>query len=1032
MRLPQTVSTICFLLLARLPSASAAEPVDFVRDVRPILSDKCFQCHGPDENAREGDLRLDLESAAREVLSPGKPAASELLKRVTSLDSDHRMPPPESKRTLSKTDIDILRRWIADGAVYKKHWSFEPVVRVDLPAVQQVDWCQVPIDRFVLSRLEKSRVAPSPTATRERLIRRVTFDLTGLPPTLEQIDAFVNDTSVSLSAAYAKVVDRLFESPAYGERMAAEWLDIARYSDSYGYQVDRDRHVWPYRDWVVRAFNTNMPYDRFVTLQLAGDLLPDPTDDSRLATTFNRLHSQKVEGGSTLEEFRVEYVADRNHTFAMAFLGLTLECARCHEHKFDPIAQKEYYQLFAFFNNIDESGVYSYFTNSVPTPTLLLSTAKQKAAISAAEAKVTATESAWHKLAAGRRVAFSDWLASRGPDAKSKSPLAGRVYHNDFEKPVGGANRSVEGRFGKAVRLSGDDGIGTGVGNFRRFQSFSVSLWMLTPDEKQRAIIFHRSRAWTDAGSRGYQLMLEDGRLSGSLIHFWPGNALRVLTKRKLPVGSWHHVAMTWDGSNRASGLKIYIDGRSAATTVVRDNLYKNISGGGGDTITIGQRFRDRGFKNGSVDEFSVFDRRLTDLEVAQLYDGRSLDAALSASAEALTETQRAGLFEFFLETVDKPFSEQRTSVDAARKMRCELYDGVGEIMVMSDLDATHRRQTFVLRRGAYDAPTDPVEPGTPVSLLPFPADAPRNRLGLARWLTDPAHPLTSRVAVNRLWQQCFGVGLVRTPEDFGSQGQPPTHPELLDWLADDFVRGGWDVRRTLRQIVLSSTYRQDSTASADLRRADPDNRLLARGPSYQLPAEMIRDNVLWASGLLVDKRGGKPARPYDLAVSFKPVSVDSGEGLYRRSLYTFWKRTGPAPVMMTLDASKRDVCVVKRERTATPLQACVLLNGPQFIEAARVLGQAMLKKHGEDVDAMVVEMFRRLTSRRPTEREVEILGRGFAEQLAYFEADPKRAEAFLKVGKTVADKTLPAARIAAAGMVANTLMNFYECVMKR
>jgi len=1023
---------MCFLLLATLSAVAADTPVDFVRDVRPILSDKCFKCHGPDENARQGELRLDLPAAARKVLSPEKPAASELLKRITSNDPEHRMPPLDSRRTLSKSEIDILSRWIAGGAVYKKHWSFEPVAGVEPPAVKNGAWCRNPIDRFVLSRLEGAGVDPSQAASRERLIRRVTFDLTGLPPTLKEIDAFVADKTVPLDKALEKVVDRLLGSPAYGERMAAEWLDIARYSDSYGYQVDRDRHVWPYRDWVVRAFNKNMPYDRFITLQLAGDLLPEPTDDSRLATTFNRLHSQKVEGGSTLEEFRVEYVADRNHTFAMAFLGLTLECARCHQHKFDPIAQKEYYQFFAFFNNIDESGVYSYFTSSVPTPTLLLTNAKQKAAISTAEAKVAQTEAAWGKLSGTRQQPFDAWLASRAPDARSPSPLPGRVYHNDFEKPVGGANRSVAGRFGKAARLTGDDGIGTGVGNFRRFQPFSVSLWMLTPDEKERAIIFHRSRAWTDAGSRGYQLMLEGGRLSGSLIHFWPGNALRVVTKRKFPVGSWHHVTMTWDGSNRARGLKIYIDGRSAATTLVRDNLYKNISGGGGDAITIGERFRDRGFKNGSVDEFSVFNRRLTDLEIAQLYDGQSLDEALATAAEQLSGTQRAGLREYFLETIDKPYSESRAAATAARKARCELYDGIGEIMVMADLDTTRRRQTYVLRRGAYDAPTDPVEPGTPASLPPFPANAPRNRLGLARWLTDPAHPLTPRVAVNRLWQQCFGAGLVRTPEDFGSQGQPPTHPDLLDWLAGDFVRGGWDLKRTLRRIVLSATYCQDSRASAELRRRDPGNRLLARGPSYQLPAEMIRDNVLWASGLLVDKLGGAPARPYDLAVSFKPVKVDSGEGLYRRSLYTFWKRTGPAPVMMTLDASKRDVCVVKRERTSTPLQACVLLNGPQFIEAARVLGQSMLKKHGEDVDAMVVEMFRRLTSRTPTEREREILVRGFAEQLEYFEADPKRADLFLKTGKAAIEKTLPPVRIAAAAMVANTLMNFDECVMKR
>ena len=1026
------VSAISLTLFAVSTSSAADRPVDFVRDVRPILSENCFQCHGPDKNARQGDLRLDVADDARRVLvtgKPGRPDSSELIRRITSDDDDERMPPAESKKSLSAADVATLRRWIKQGAGYKKHWSFEPLAESTPPVTKNKNWSHNAIDQFVLSHLETAGLKPTAQASRERLIRRVTFDLTGLPPTLEDIDAFVSDESEN---ALEKVVDRLLKSPAYGERMASEWLDIARYSDSYGYQVDRDRHVWPYRDWVVRAFNANMPYDRFMTWQLAGDLIPGATDDSRLATTFNRLHSQKVEGGSTLEEFRVEYVADRNHTFAMAFLGLTLECARCHQHKFDPITQKEYYQFFAFFNNIDESGVYSYFTSSVPTPTLLLSNDQQKMAIAANEKKVTQVEAAWADLAGRRDKAFTAWLDARKLDAQAPSPLPGRVYHNDFEKPPGGANRHVNGRFGKAAELTGDHGIGTGVGNFRRFQPFSVSLWMKTPDEKQRAIIFHRSRAWTDAGSRGYQLMLEDGRLSGSLIHFWPGNALRVVTRRKFPVATWHHVTLTWDGSNRARGLKIYVDGRAAATHVVRDNLYKNISGGGGDTITIGQRMRDRGFKNGQVDEFAVFNRRLTDLEVAQLFDGRSLDEAIATPTDQLSTTQRAGLREFYLETVDKPFATQRDAVAAARKARCESYDGVTEIMVMKDLDKANKRQTYVLRRGAYDAPTDEVEPGTPEALTPFPKDAPRNRLGLARWLADPRHPLTSRVAANRLWQQCFGAGLVRTPEDFGSQGQPPTHPQLLDWLARDLVSGGWDLKRSLRQIVLSATYRQDSQSDPTQIARDPDNRLLARGPSYQMPAEMIRDNALWASGLLVDKRGGAPARPYDLSESFKPTRVDKGEGLYRRSLYTFWKRTGPAPVMMTLDASKRDVCVVKRERTSTPLQACVLLNGPQFIEAARVLGQNMLKKHPEDVSAMLSEMFRRLTSRRPSKRELEILTGAFDEQLAYFKAEPKRATEFLKTGQADSDKAIPPDRIAAAAMVANTILNFDECVTKR
>ena len=1009
-----------------VPTAGAEEPPpDFSREVRPILSDKCFKCHGPDSNARQADLRLDRAEDAQRVLSPAKPSDSELVRRIRTDDPDDHMPPLASKLVLTSREIDILTRWVRAGGKYQGHWSFQPIRAVVPPAARPGAKFGQPIDRFVLARLNRGKLAPAAGATREQLIRRVSFDLTGLPPTLAEIDVFLADKSAK---AFENLVDRLLKKVAYGERMAAEWLDLARYSDTYGYQVDRERYVWPWRDWVVGAFNENMPYDQFLTWQLAGDLLPGATDDMRLATTFNRLHSQKVEGGSTLEEFRVEYVADRNHTFAMAFMGLTLECARCHDHKFDPIAHKEYYQFFAFFNNIDESGVYSYFTPSVPTPTLLLSDDKQKAAIVAAEKQIEAAEARWRQVDPEQQAAFTAWLSAR----PAKPELPGRVAHLDFEKFKGGANRVVDGPFGRAVQLSGDDGIGTKVGNFRRFQPFSVSLWINTPEVKKRAVLFHRSRAWTDAGSRGYQLLLEDGRPSASLIHFWPGNAIRVRTRDPLPVGGWHHVVMTWDGSNRAAGLKLYVDGRPTACDVVRDNLYKNITGGGGDNITIGQRFRDRGFAGGKVDEFSVFNRRLTDLEIAQLFDGHSLADALGSPVPRLTPTQTAALREYFLETVSKPFATQRTAVGQAREQRSKAVDGLREIMVMADLDSSRQRQTFVLKRGAYDAPGEPVQPGTPTALPPFSAGQPRNRLGLAHWLTRPGHPLTARVAVNRLWQQCFGYGLVRTPEDFGSQGQPPTHPDLLDWLAHDLSSHGWDIKRSLKQIVLSATYRQSSRAGQQLLKRDPANRLLARGPSHQLTAEMIRDAALLSSGLLVDKQGGRPARPYDLALSFKPLKPDQGEGLYRRSLYTYWKRTGPAPVMMTLDASKRDVCVVKRERTDSALQACVLLNGPQFVEAGRVLGQVLLKKHGENTGALVNEMFRRLTSRYPSDREREILVRAFQEQLEYFQADPKRAEAFLKVGQAGRDKALPAVRVAAAGMLANTLMNFDECVMKR
>ena len=1010
-------------------AAQAATPqVDYNRDVRPILSDKCYQCHGPDAEARQGDLRLDRREAAEHVLGPdaeGQP--SELARRITSEDPDEQMPPADAKLQLTAGEIVTLQRWVEQGAPYAQHWSFQPIEPVTVPDVAQTEWPRNEIDRFILARLEREQLAPSHQASQEKLIRRLSFDLSGLPPTLAEIDQFLADDSAD---AYVALVDRILAKPAYGERMASDWMDVARYSDTYGYQVDKDRRVWPWRDWVIEAFNENMPFDRFITWQLAGDALPDASDRQVLATTFNRLHPQKVEGGSTPEEFRVEYVADRNHTFATAFLGLTLECARCHDHKYDPILQQEYYQLFAFFNNIDEAGLYSYRTPAVPTPTLLLTDDEMKRKISAVEQRIAAAAESLAIIAGSADARFADWLAIGPP----MPDIPGRIAHLGFEGEIGGGNRGVPGHVGQAIRLSGDDLVDTGAGNFRRFEPFSVSLWLNTPDVKQRAVVFHRSGGWTDNGSRGYQLLIEEGRLSWSLIHFWPGNAIRVRTSAPVPTNEWLHVAVTSDGSSRAAGLQIYIDGQSAECDVIRDHLHKEITGGGGDNIRIGARDRDRGFTDGMVDEFQVFERQLSPVEVAQLHGGRSLTEALATPADQLTEVQRSSLMPYFLMNADPQYLEGLEALQSVRAERSDTVDGITEIMVMRDLP--QRRPTYLLKRGAYDAPTVPVFPQTPAVFPPLPDDAPRNRLGLAQWLTDPGHPLTARVMVNRVWQMCLGRGLVETPEDFGSQGKPPTHPLLLDWLARDFIDHDWDVQRLLTQIVTSATYRQSSRLPApplsNPQSADPDNRLLARGPTYRLPAEMLRDNALAVSGLLVDKIGGPPVRPYELTESFKPVEKDTGEGLYRRSLYTYWKRTAPAPAMMALDASKRDICTVKRERTASPLQALVLLNDPQFVEAARLLAGRMLQEHGAATDPILTDMFRLLTSRRPNEQELSVLREMHAGQLDYFEQHPDAAVEFLQVGDTAADDELSGPQLAALAVVANALLNYDECVMKR
>ena len=1015
-------------------AALAVDAVDFQRDIRPLLSDRCIVCHGPDAERREADLRLDAKEDAfrasesgdgSHIIVPGEPSKSELYLRVTSPDADVRMPPPSSKLAISEEEVALLKSWIEQGANWREHWSFSPLEAITPPQVKDVGRLHNPVDNFILAKLQEAGLVPSVRASREKLIRRLTFDLTGVPPTLEEIDAYLADESPD---AYETVVDRLLKSPRYGERMTSDWLDVARYSDTYGYQVDRDRFVWPWRDWVIKALNDNLPYDGFITQQLAGDLLPNATDDQILATTFNRLHPQKVEGGSVPEEFRIEYVTDRAQTFATAFLGLTLECARCHDHKYDPLLQTEYYQLCAFFDNIDEAGLYSYFTPAVPTPTLRLADDAMKDKIAELDKRIAEEEAKLKQLALDRRAVFAALLTS-ALATSNETLVPGLIKHLAFDE-VAAPNKSVPGKVGQAVQLTGDDGIGLDVGNFMRSQPFSVALWMNTPNVKERAVVFHRSRAWTDAGSRGYELLLEEGRLNVALIHFWPGNAISVRTREPIATNEWLHVAITYDGSSRSAGLRIYVNGKPAETETVRDNLYKEITGGGGDNITIGERFRDRGFAGGLVDEFRVYGRQLSPLEVAQLHDDHSLADALADAGRTNRDVSNNDVYDYCLTAIDQEFQSQLAALQRAREAKAAAEESLEEIMVMHELPGL--RQTYLLTRGAYDAPGDPVAPGTPRIFPPMPEDAPANRLGLAQWVTDPRHPLTARVAVNRFWQMVFGNGLVRTPEDFGRQGQPPSHPELLDWLAQDFVEHDWDVKRFMKMLVMSATYQQSSAVTAAPLARDPENRLLGRSPSHRLTAEMVRDNALAVSGLLVDRIGGPPARPYEVEVSFTPVGRDKGDGLYRRSLYTYWKRTGPAPAMMALDASKRDVCRVKRERTASPLQAFVLLNDPQFVEAARMLAARLIKQHVDDTDAVLVDMFRLLTSRRPSEAEQVVLRSLFDQQLTDFTNDAERAAQYLKTGDAPLDDSLDAPRLAALAVVANTLLSFDECVMKR
>ncbi len=1040
--LSKTGSTLAVLAAGVVASAEAATDgdvgrVDFDLDVRPILSRTCFECHGPDEAARQADVRVDTEEGLLGdlgVVVAGDLDASLLFERITHASSKRVMPPPDARHQLSSDEIETIRRWIEQGAEWKGHWSFTPPTRHPTPGTDEsIDV----IDAWIRAGIESAGLSPAPEADRETLLRRVTFDLTGLPPTPVEIADFLGDDS---SDAFERVVDRLLASSAFGERLATPWLDLARYADTYGYQTDVGRPVWPYRDWVIRAFNDGLPHDDFLRWQLAGDLLPEPTRDQRIATAFNRLHRMTNEGGSVEEEYRVEYAADRVHTMGTAMLGLTTECAKCHDHKFDPLSQREYYELFAFFDDIEESGLYSHFTNATPTPSLLLTTPEIDARLDAARSRIAAAESAIATAEAGSADRIAAWLESTPtidgvPDLVTHLPMDEYVDGGKLENLVA-ADRPAstesgpeicEGAIDGGLRLSGENAVRAPGGEFSRFDPFTVALRIRIPAITERMVVMHRSKAWTDAGSQGWEVLLENGHPRFSLIHFWPGDAISIRGMDPLPVGKWIDVAVVSDGSSRADGLAIFVDGERLPTEITHDHLVKAITGGGPGPMTIGQRFRDRGFKQGEVDDLRIVTRACTPLEIRDLHDGRAL-----AEAVATADPDDAALRAAFASAFDPDVRGHRLELREARRELAGALDATPEIMTMQELPEP--RVARILARGQYDLPGEIVEPGTPAMLPAFTTDLPRNRLGLADWMLDPDHPLTARVAVNRLWAIPFGAGLVATPEDFGVQGLRPSHPELLDELALDFIESGWDVKAFLRRLVLSATYRQSSTISKDALERDPANRLLARAPARRLSAEMMRDQALAASGLLVDRIGGPSVFPYEPGGLWEEKNgsrypTSTGEGLHRRSLYTYWKRTSPPPAMLILDAAQRDVCVARRSETATPLQALLLLNDPQFVEAARVLAERVLVEN-ESADAAIAAAFERLTGRGPTDQEAAILRTLHAEERAAI--DPDRAAALATTGQAPRTDGLDDAAVAAMTIVCSAIMNTDAATTRR
>ena len=1041
----------CFVLIAILIFASGARseppstPVRFSRDILPILSENCFKCHGPDDKARKAKLRLDQREAALKVLSAGKPGESELLRRINAEDDDGLMPPPKSNRKLTAEQKQTLRRWIEQGAVWGKHWAYETPGRPALSVVKDKSWPKNGIDYFVLALLEKVRLAHSPEASKETLIRRVTLDLTGLPPSLKEVDAFLADRSVD---AYEKVVDRLLTSERFGERMAMEWLDEARYADTNGYQNDFARTMWPWRDWVIGAFNRNLPFDRFITEQLAGDLLPGATLQQKIATGFNRNNRTVTEAGSIEDEWLVENVVDRVETTATVFLGLTMGCARCHEHKYDPISQKEFYEFFAFFNNVNEKGVYTEQRGNV-APLLAVPSKEDEEKLKEFDLSIATADKSVREQEAGLAERQKQWeetqrMKAQPPESSDwalRLPLAGDLKGEvtggkTIEATFHGNGKPTwtDSPFGKALKLEGQIGSYIDAAQaikLDRLDRFSYGGWVMPRDNG--TILSKMDDA---AAYRGFDLLVNENKVQVHLVNSWPGNAIKVFTQEPLPLNVWSHVFSTYDSSSKAAGVKIYVNGRSAKLTVEQDRLKDTVVTP--QPLRIGQRSTAFPFK-GELADIRIFRQALSEKDVQAIAD-QAWTRIVHIPSGQRTKPQQELLAQIFRDRHAEGLQKAKQATAKARQAKTEYQNNIPTVMIMED--RTTPRETYLLKRGRYEMPdkTQKVQPGVPACFPPLPAGAPRNRLGLAKWLVDPSNPLTSRVTVNRFWQQFFGIGLVKTGENFGLQSEPPSNPELLDWLATEFSRIGWDVKAMQKLLVMSATYRQSSKATTELVQRDPENRLLARGPRFRLPAEVVRDNALAISGLLVNKVGGPPIRPYqpaglweDLAggAGEAPYVQDKGPNLYRRSLYIYRKRTVPHPVMSTFDAPSREFCQVQRPRTNTPLQALELLNDVTYVEAARALAQRMLGESGNSPAERLSFAFRRATARTPTAAELQLLTRSLEKYQKRYQADVEGAKRFVRVGETLVDERLNPAELAAYTAIAGVILNLDETITK-
>ena len=1050
------------LLAASLPGAALpgtappgpdGEPLDFGRDVRPLLAEHCFACHGPDEAARKGGLRLDQGDEARDAgVFDGDPA--ELMRRIDGAEDWELMPPPEVENPLDDAAIETLRRWVEEGAPYAEHWAFSaPSASPAEPAGPTGNddaWARNPVDRFVLARLAEAGLEPSPEADRRTLARRLALDLTGLPPDPAEVEAFVRDERPD---AYERLVDRWMDRESWGEHRARYWLDVARYADTHGIHFDNYRDIWPYRDWVIDAFNRDMPFDRFSIEQLAGDLLPEPTLEQQVATGFLRCNITTNEGGLIDEEYKVLYARDRTETFGQAWLGMSVGCAVCHDHKYDPLSQREFYELSAFFDNttvpVRDGNVKD------PRPILRVTPMGERGRRAELLTSLEVRRRERGDRAEAARADLRAWLAETGgadigaqaPDRSYEAlhlPLSeGTGQHVTAivdgaaaAYPLEGeAAWSAQGPGGVALKTEGRSVTIPGAADFERDEPFTSTAWVKVRKGEPTGALW--SRMDSPNAFRGWDVWLQNGRVGTHVIHAFPEDWMKVVARDPLPVDRWVHVAVSYDGSSKASGVAIYHDGVLQPTRTEADKLT--------GSIRTDVPFRVGTRTGGSPTRAHLSGLRvhrgvLTGAQVQGLALSRLAGAAAREGYDALDPDGRASLDRWWLENRDLEWQGIDALVTADEAALTAIENASPTAHVFGEREGPP--MAYVLNRGEYDQRRDQVGAGTPAFLPPLPEGAERDRLALARWLFQPGHPLTARVAVNRYWQEPFGQGLVPTSGDFGLAGEPPTHPELLDWLAVHFEAEGWSVKGLFRTLVTSATYRQSARVTPDRLERDPDNALLSRGPRFRMDAEMVRDAALAASGLLVPTIGGPSVRPYQPPGVWEAVAMresnthdyvqDRGEGLRRRSMYTFWKRSAPPASMEIFDAPSRETCAVRRERTNTPLQALVTLNDPQFVEAARALAARVLTDGGLAGDAPRMDhVMARLTARALDDDERAVCTGVLADLRAHYRADADAAAALLAVGELPAPEGLDAAELAAWTMLTNMLMNLDEVVTK-